>query len=70
MRLRIQRGIPVPPLRGKDLVFDKLSKLKRKESILFPSSLYKRARNVAYRLKPKTFLFRNVHNGHRCWRLS
>lgn len=67
--MKIEKGIPIPASNiDRDLPI--LDKMQIGDSVLFPASEWKRARNKAYVRKPKSFTFRKVKDGYRCWRIA
>lgn len=68
---QIEKGIPIPV--GYNILGglrEALEKMSLGDSVLFKTSEWKRARNQAAMLRPKTFTFRSQKNGYRCWRTS
>lgn len=66
--MKIEKGIPIPRS-NIDRDFPILDKMEVGDSILFPETEWKRARNRAYIRKPKHFTFRRINGGYRCWRV-
>lgn len=68
---KIEKNIPIPVgYNIPDGMREALEKMAIGDSVLFKSNEWKRARNQAHNLRPKTFTFRNQKNGYRCWRKS
>lgn len=70
MEYEIEKNIPIPPSNNTTAPFEVLDKMKVGDSVLFSQKEWKRARNQSYMRKPKTFTFRKLSNGYRCWRVS
>ena len=69
-KLKIEKGIAIPPDKSKKGYVDALRRLKKGDSVVLPIPVYAAGRSAYYVLGAGNYASRGVEGGTRVWRIK